>query len=205
MIQQIPLPFKIYPSYASHDFMPVHEQESVLTHLPPSPLHGRGIYVYGSEKSGKTHLAHLFRERGLKMITSIEQALNAKDDVVIDGIKSEIDLFHIINHIFGIGKKAVLFLPFFPDNIALPDLRSRVKLLELTQISPPSQEFMKILFFKHFYDLQIHVSEDAIDFLVLRITRDYKSIHDTAQILNQRSMIEKRPITIPFIKEIFTI
>ncbi len=205
MIEQIPLPFKMPSSYSSHDFMPADEQSAILNYLPPSPIPSRGVYVYGSQKSGKTHLAHLFREKGLQMITSIEAALSAKNDVVIDGIKSEIDLFHIINHIFGISKKVILFLPFFPNDIALPDLRSRVKLLELVQILPPSQEFMKVLFFKQFYDLQIHVSEDVIDFLILRITRDYKNIHDTAQLLNQRSMIEKRSITIPFIKEIFKI
>jgi chromosomal replication initiation ATPase DnaA len=204
MTEQIPLPFKAQISYSIESFIRVLEQDEVLQYLDgASDLPLRGLYVYGPLKSGKTYLAHMFAQKGFKMVSCVEDALLACEDVVINAVTSEIDLFHIINHIFGIPKKVILFLPFYLQDIALPDLRSRLQLLNFIKIKDPSEEFMKILFFKQFSDYQLNVHEEVIDFLILRIPREYKSVYDMVELLNQESIIRKRTITIPFIKDIF--
>lgn len=202
---QIPLPLKHVVSYPVDGFIRVQEQSEALKYydeLPVLPLHG--LYIYGPQKSGKTHLAKLFAHKGIQQIFTIEDALKLERNAValVDNITSETDLFHIVNHIIQISGKIVLFSCFYLEEIKLQDLQSRLKLLKFLEIKSPQEEFMKVLFFKLFSDHQISIQEDVIDFLITRLPRDYQTLHTTVEILNQASISNKRTITIPFVKEI---
>ena len=208
MKMQIPLPLKFEVSYSLEGFIRNLEQEEVLKYYDASldiPIHG--LYIYGLPKSGKTQLAHLFLSQGIREIACVEDVFKVhdKETVLIDNLLSEVDLFHIMNHILSVQGKILLFTSFVPDDIALPDLRSRLKLLKMIQIKNPSQEFMKILFFKQFGDQQITIHEDVIDFLLTRLQREYLVVHQTVEILSQASIINKRSITIPFVKEVLSL
>ncbi len=205
---QIPLPLKSEISYSPEGFIRNLEQEEVLNYYDGSldvPMHG--LYIYGLPKSGKTQLVHLFASQGMKIVSCVEDVFKMKDQgtVLIDNLLSEVDLFHMMNHILSLHGKVLLFTSFIPDEIALPDLRSRLKLLKMIQIKNPSQEFMKILFFKQFGDHQITVHEDVIDFLLTRLQREYGVIYQTVETLSEASTINKRAITIPFVKEILAL
>jgi chromosomal replication initiation ATPase DnaA len=208
MKTQIPLPIKSSISYSIDGFVRVDEQAQILKYyddLSKIPLYG--LYIYGPPKSGKTQLAYLFQHKGIKKISSIEDVfkLQEKEVSFFDDFISEIELFHIVNHIIGLRGKIIIFLPFYPESIILPDLKSRLKLLEIIEIKKPSEEFMKILFFKQFSNHQILVQDDVVDFLITRISREYRVISEFVEILNQESIINKRAITIPFVKEILSL
>jgi chromosomal replication initiation ATPase DnaA len=208
MNTQIPLPIKSCVSYSIDGFVRVSEQSDILKYYDDlSKIPPHGLYIYGPPKSGKTQLAHLFQHKGVKKIASIEDIfkLQEKELVFVDDFISEIDLFHIVNHIIGLRCKILIFLPFYPEMIVLPDLKSRLKLLEIIEIKKTSEEFMKVLFFKQFSNHQILVQEDVVDFLIARISREYSVIAEIVEILNQESIINKRAITIPFVKEILSL
>ena len=63
-------------------------------------------------------------------------------------------------------------------------------------------ELMRILIFKQFSNFSIVISEEVINYLVKILPREVPKILSIISEINQNSLISKRKITIPFIKQI---
>ena len=201
---QIPLPFEDRPSTEGIFFS--QEQQPVWQYFEnfPGSLQGAGIYVFGSLKSGKTHLAQVFIKNGAREILNIDDVfeLSQQEVAVLDSDWSDLDLFQIVNTLLNSKKKFIFFSSQKADDYQLPDLKSRLKILDFKEILNPSEEFMTVLLLKGFADFQIRVDSSVIHFLIHRIERRYDMIDRVIKTLNEASLILKKPITIPLAKEI---
>jgi DnaA family protein len=84
----------------------------------------------------------------------------------------------------------------------LADLSSRINSVNKVDISMIDDELMRILIFKQFSNFSIVISEEVINYLVKILPREVPKILSIISEINQNSLISKRKITIPFIKQI---
>jgi DnaA family protein len=86
--------------------------------------------------------------------------------------------------------------------LSLADLSSRINSVNKVDISMIDDELMRILIFKQFSNFSIVISEEVINYLVKILPREVPKILSIISEINQNSLISKRKITIPFIKQI---
>ncbi|KUO57441.1 MAG: hypothetical protein APF80_01425 [Alphaproteobacteria bacterium BRH_c36] len=140
--------------------------------------------VFGPEGAGKSHLANVWRAktRAERLVAAdaneaAVQAAVAGGKVIVEdldgGISDEAALFHLLN-IARQGRALVLFTSKRAPGeleIALPDLRSRVKAMPMAVIEPPDEALLRAVLVKLFADRQLVVEPDVIGYLVVRMER----------------------------------
>jgi DnaA family protein len=187
------------------------------------------IYVWGETGSGKSHLqqamCHLARENKIsvfylslknfveydpKMLEALDNfALICIDDV--DAIAGNADWEEAVFHFYNrtLEKKHKLFFTAskLPQNIPfkLADLQSRLQWGLLFQLNAlPDQEKCNALKLQAI-NRGINLSNDVIEFLLKRCQRDMHELSRIFDTLDHASIIAKRKITIPFVKEVLGI
>ena len=170
----------------------------------------QNIMLFGPKKSGKSHLASLWKNKNNAIIynNNFSTIMEVKRNVVVDdflGISSEENLFHLINHCklnnlkiyFTTSKKINIY------NFKLKDLYSRLREFLYLEIKSPDDEMCKMLMIKLFSDKQIIIkNKEIFDFIFKRLTRTYFDIYIFIEKLDRLSLEKKRQLTIPLIKEI---
>jgi len=175
------------------------------------------LLLVGEEFSGKTHLALIWKDRAEAEFLNgkqLAEVLNSeiKTHLVIDDIDEltqadEENLFHIFNRCKDAGRYLLMTSkkPVYELGFTLPDLKSRISSSLISSIEQPSEEFLHVMFHKHFLDMQVQVPDRVISYITSRIQRSFKSVYEIAEILNKKSVETKRPISIPFVKEVLQI
>ena len=167
--------------------------------------------IYGPTKSGKTHLGNIWLKKNnalmLKNINTFND-LNFNQNIFIDNFTenlNEENLFHIINHCNNNSLKILLStnLYLYEYNFLLNDLLSRLKTFNFFEIKLPDDDLLINIILKLFNDRQIIVNNiELIPFILKRINRTYKSIHDLIDKIDKLTLEKKRELTIPLIKEL---
>jgi DnaA family protein len=187
------------------------------------------IYIAGPSGSGKTHLMYAAisyfeaRHQGLACYFSMDElARNDDIDVLFEGLDSfslvvlenieswlttkdrEQSLFNLFNHFKMTGQQLLLSSKSVPENLSvvLPDLSSRLKSgLLLTLVSLIDQEKESLL-----RDLAIQkglrLEEEVSSYIIKRSGRNLSELVDVLDTLDQASLVEKRKLTVPFVKKI---
>jgi chromosomal replication initiation ATPase DnaA len=86
--------------------------------------------------------------------------------------------------------------------LALPDLKSRLMAAPAAELGSPDDTLMAVVLTKLFSDRQIFVPQEVIEFILPRIERSFLSLRDIADKIDRRALAEKRPVTVPLVKEI---
>jgi chromosomal replication initiation ATPase DnaA len=168
------------------------------------------IFLFGPKKSGKSHLASLWKEKNnaIEYNNNFTEIIEAKKNVVIDDTltsSSEENLFHLINHC-KLHNLKMYFTSSVDINIydfKFKDLYSRLKEFVYLEINLPDDEMCKMLLVKLFYDKQIIIkNKEIFDFIFKRLNRTYLDIYIFVEKLDRLSLVKKRQLTIPLIKEI---
>lgn len=170
--------------------------------------------IYGEEGSGKTELVNLWKNASYAYKLnnddlndkSIAEILNISANFIIDDIEkitNEESLFHLINELRNSDKFFLITSRKKPSklNFSITDLSSRINSIVSIKIENPDDLMLKALFLKLFTKKQIIVKPEVIDYMVMRIERSFSEVHKIVNSLNQISLLEKKKITIPFIKE----
>ena len=88
-------------------------------------------------------------------------------------------------------------------NFQFNDLPSRLKTFSFLEINNPDDEMLITVLTKLLLDKQFIVnSNDIFEYILRRVERSYKGIHDIVDKLDVLSLEKKRQLTIPLIKEI---
>jgi chromosomal replication initiation ATPase DnaA len=87
------------------------------------------------------------------------------------------------------------------ENWTLPDFISRINATYSVLIKSPDESMIKLLLVKMLSDLQIKVDMAVIDYASVRLQRSFSAVHQFVRDANYYSMVHKRAITIPLIKE----
>ena len=172
------------------------------------------LYLYGPERSGKTHLASIFKENNnAKFINRIEEKdlLNAKNgcSYIIDNLEknSNLDpkmLMHLINEVYS-GSGSILLISNLPPSqikFDIIDLKSRIKSFINVGIDLPNDEVLYSMLIKELDDRKIILSDNLCFYIIKRIPRNYKSILEFSKQLDRISLEIKGQIKLAHIRSL---
>jgi chromosomal replication initiation ATPase DnaA len=171
-------------------------------------------FVAGSQGSGKSHLANVWR---LRSGAGIAAAADLGDEIVaglpdggaivvedIDrGIADEKALFHLLNRARE-SKLSVLITSRTPpgeQEFRVPDLRSRLRALPMVEVQPPDEALLKAVLVKLFDDRQLSVEPQVIDYLSLRMERSMAAASRIVAAVDRLALATHRKVTRPLAAE----
>ncbi len=171
--------------------------------------------VVGPPGSGKTHLVSVWRSRsGAEVV----EAANFAEDAVsrlseagaiavenVDrGVADQRALFHILNVAAEQKLWVLLTSRVAPGelDIALPDLRSRLRAAPVLNISPPDETLLRTLLVKLFADRQLPVDPQVISYLALRIERSTEAAARAVEEIDRLALASRRRVTRALVAEV---
>jgi chromosomal replication initiation ATPase DnaA len=168
----------------------------------------RAVVLTGPAGAGKSHLVEVWRARAAAFAcsgealgeVSVEAALSAGAVAVEDidrGVGDERVLFHLLNLARETRLSLVVTTRLAPGEleIALPDLRSRLRALSMAKIEPPDDALIGALLVKLFADRQLAVAPAVVQFLVARMERSADCARRLVAALDRLALERRRRIT----------
>jgi chromosomal replication initiation ATPase DnaA len=166
------------------------------------------VVVVAPPRSGKTHLANVWRRRSgaarleARSIGEADvQAASACSALLIEdlhaGIGDERALFHLLNLVRE-HKLSMLLTSRVPAgelDVNLPDLRSRLRALPFVTIAPPDEALLKAVLVKHFMDRQLVVEPHVIGHIALHMDRSMEAVAAIVAEIDRAAMSSRRRIT----------
>jgi chromosomal replication initiation ATPase DnaA len=167
-----------------------------------------GAVICGPDGSGKTHLADAWRVRSHAAVidgnalaeTTIELFEHSPALLVEDvdhGISDDRVLFHILNLAREKGKSVLITSATAPGDldIALPDLRSRMRALPLVMIAPPDEALLNAVLIKLFADRQLTVEPHVIAHIALHMERSLAAANRVVAEADRLALARQRRVT----------
>lgn len=151
----------------------------------------RTALLVGPPQSGRSLLARLFVAKS--------------GGAVIDDAdsKPEDDLFHAWNAAQASGKPLLMIaaaaVPLW--DVQLPDLRSRLGATPVAAITGPDIGLCEALLVRGLGQRGLMIGPDVAAYIALRMKREYAQVQDIIRHLDERSLSERRALTLPFVRE----
>ena len=181
------------------------------------------VFLFGEHGTGKSHLlqaaCHEVGQKGLPvvylplteeglmpaMLDGLENmSLIALDDIqeVIGNEKWEYALFNLYNRVRekGVNLLVSSSLPLASLNIKLADLKSRLSWGPTFQLNTLSDKEKIHALQQRAKNRGLVLADEVVTYLLKRSPRDMNSLFSLFEKLDKASMVEKRKLTIPFIK-----
>ena len=215
--RQLGLPLPHQPALGREDFVvsACNARAARLIDDWPDWPFGRAAAIVGPTGSGKSHLARAFASRAGAPVhqartlaalvsSAFDEAAPAR---VIDDVDRGVDEAALL-HLFNATLEAdgfVLLTACTPParwSLALPDLVSRLRVLQVAEIGMPDDAILPALIAKLFADRQLAVGAEAVAYLLARIERSYDAIHAVVEALDRAALSEARAVTIPLIRTV---
>jgi chromosomal replication initiation ATPase DnaA len=217
-MSQLPLPLELphHPALTRSDFLVSDSNAAALGWIDrwpawPSPE----LVLHGPQGCGKTHLVHLWCERAAA-IRLPGPALGAADlqrvltsgcaRIAVDDADraAEQPLLHLYNSCRECGGYLLLTASRSPAawDIALDDLRSRLRAANAAGIGSPDDALLAAVLIKHFSDRELRVAPELIVYLVARIERSLAEAAATVAILDAAALAERLPINIALARKV---
>ena len=166
------------------------------------------MLLVGPEGSGKSHLAAIWAEKaGARMISAhaltaiaVPGALATGALVVEDLKPSDFDdraMFHLLN-LAREDEASVLMTARVPPagfEVALHDLRSRLRAVPTVSLLPPDDQLFRGLIVKFCADRQMSIDETVVSYLTTRIERSYAAARQAIDLLDTEALRLGRPVT----------
>lgn len=227
MPQQIPIQFDLKAEQSFASFYTASHQEIIQQLTDTSSGAGeQQLYLWGKQGAGKSHLlqacclrAHqrkltafyLPLDKSLLPAPDILTGLEAFDLICIDNIEScaansawEIALFNFYNRHRENNHQLIVSADCPPAYLAieLADLKTRMNwglTLKLQELSDAEQIAALTFKAKH---LGFEISPQVGDFLTKHYARDLPALWELLPKLEQATLIAKRKLTVPFLKQV---
>lgn len=181
------------------------------------------VFLFGDSGTGKSHLlqaaCHEIGQKGLPavylpladndlkpaMLDGLENmSLIALDDIqnVIGNEDWEYALFNLYNRVRekGVSMLVSSSLPLASLNIKLADLKSRLSWGPTFQLNALSDKEKIHALQQRAKNRGLVLADDVVAYLLKHSPRDMNSLFALFEELDKASMVEKRKLTIPFIK-----
>lgn len=207
--EQLVLDLSHRPALGAEDFLVSGSNRAAVAMIDRWPEWPHPVFVLcGPSGSGKSHLANVWRLRsGAACITGGDitddrvRVFERSKGVLIEdldrGICDERALFHLINlareHTFTVLVTART--PPGDWEMALPDLRSRLRSAPVATIAAPDDALLKAVLVKLFADRQLAVEPPVIDYLGLHMERSMATAVRLVEDIDQRALQTKRRVT----------
>ncbi|RWX75836.1 hypothetical protein EPK99_19340 [Neorhizobium lilium] len=199
-VEQLPLQFAHDPARSRDDLL-VSERlaaaVSVVDDWPswPSPV----VILAGPVGSGKSHLAHIWRERsGATEIHPLQgsdaSVTAAAGPVLFEDAErrgfDETELFHVINSVRQNGHTLLMTSRMWPISwpVALPDLKSRLKAATVVEIGEPDEDLLAQVIVKLFSDRQLYIDDKLVLYIVNRMERSLGAAQTIVERLDRLAL-----------------
>lgn len=177
------------------------------------------LVLYGPVASGKTHLGAVWAEKSSAICVkssslrfdTVRDIADLSDHIIIEDVddligdrQTETGLFHLYN-IFKEENKTFLITMTEPPihrDFEVKDLASRLRAAPSVAIREPSEDLLGAIMVKSFNDRQLYLGADVLQYILPRIERSFEAVRNLVGEIDRQAMIEKRNVTIPFIREI---
>lgn len=179
------------------------------------------LVLYGPPACGKTHLAAVWGQRAkatsvdlkvlndssVREIAAQSEHLVVEDaDVLIGNVEGEKGLFHLYNVLKEHRRTMLMTLEQPPVRraFALPDLASRLRAAPCVAIREPDETLLSAILVKLFNDRQVRVDEAIIHYILMHMERSFEAARKIVDLADKAALKEKRPVSLPLLKEILT-
>jgi chromosomal replication initiation ATPase DnaA len=204
---QLTLDLAHRPALGAEDFLVSRSNQAacdVIDRWPDWP--SRSVLVVAPPGAGKTHLANVWRLRSgaaafAAAALSEEDVTRARSALLIEdlhaGIGNERALFHLLNLVREHKLSMLLTSRLAPGEmeVALPDLRSRLRALPVVTIDPPDEALLKAVLVKHFADRQLTVEPHVISYIALHMDQSMEAAAAIVADIDRRALASHRKVT----------
>jgi chromosomal replication initiation ATPase DnaA len=205
--EQLPLQFS-HAAARGRDDLLVSERLAAAVSLVdewpnwPSPV----VVLAGPVGSGKSHLAHIWREHaGAVEIhplagSNVSEIASAGPVLFEDADRRGFDdteLFHVINAVRQHGHTLLLTSRLWPISwpVELPDLKSRLKAATVVEIGEPDEELLAQVIIKLFADRQLNIDDKLVGYIVNRMERSLEAAQRVVDQLDRLALARGARIT----------
>lgn len=209
-------------SYDADEYIVLPSNQSVVTQLlaapaPSSPL----TILFGVEKSGKTHLCHLWKQvfsaeflpsKYLKVdeadFPEMAKIVNRSALIIDDIDKKDIcekSIFHLINLAIQ-ANQPLLFTsskPLLLWQVELPDLLSRLTAAKHIEINEPDDLLVEAILIKTFAEKQLNIPNNVIAYILPRMDRSVSAIVKFVDAVDEYALRENKTITRNLVAKMF--
>ncbi len=159
----------------------------------------RFIYLWGAPGSGKSHLLQacndLAHERNL--------SLSVVDDVHTLDEEAQIELFNYFNQLRTAGGILITSGSAAPTQMGLrDDLATRLAWGLVYQLHPLTDEEKAQALKTHARERGMKLPDDVVDYCLRYLRRDLPTLLAVLNALDQWSLVEKKPVTVPMLKKL---
>jgi chromosomal replication initiation ATPase DnaA len=168
----------------------------------------RVMLLAGPEGCGKSHLAAIWAEQAGARSTmahtltaaTVPGTLATGAVVVEDLCPGNFDdraLFHLLNLAREDGAYVLMTSRVAPVamDIALRDLRSRLRAIPVVQLKAPDDQLFRALIVKFCADRQMSIDETVVSYIASRIERSFAAARRTVELLDSEALRLGRPVT----------
>ncbi len=212
---QLAFDLPIRPGMGREDFFVTEANRAALEMVEAWPAGGERsplLVLTGPPGSGKSHLAAIWRERAPALLAGPRDvvaenlpALLSTGRLVVEDMPGdaldETAMFHLVNMAKEGGAAVLLTSREFPSrwNIALPDLRSRLKAAQVAELGQPDDALLRAVLVKLFTDRQLKVGEGVVSYMLSRMERSLAAARELVEEIDRRALEEKANVTRPFV------
>jgi DnaA family protein len=159
----------------------------------------RFIYFWGAAGSGKTHLLNAAKE--LAKASNIH--LVTSDDVNLLNEEAQIALFNTYNQIRAANGVLLASGNASPSQMNLrDDLATRLAWGLTYQLHPLTDEEKAQALQAHALERGMKLPDEVVDYCLRYLRRDLPSLMAILDALDEWSLTEKRPVTVPLLKKL---
>ena len=166
----------------------------------------RSVMVVAPPGAGKTHLANVWRLRSgaaayAAAALSERDVAGASSALLIEdlhaGVGEERALFHLLNLVREHKLSMLLTSRLAPGEleVALPDLRSRLRAVPVVAINPPDEVLLKAVLVKHFADRQLAVEPHVINYIALHMEQSMEAAAAIVGEIDAQALASHRKVT----------
>jgi DnaA family protein len=163
----------------------------------------RFIYLWGSHGSGKSHLlqacAELARQHQVHLVTA--------ENVQLLSEEQQIDLFNTYNQLradtSAHGGVLLASGDAAPAQMGLrDDLATRLSWGLVYQLHPLTDEEKSQALRTHAQERGMKLPEEVVDYCLRHLRRDLPTLIATLDALDEWSLTEKKPVTVPMLRKL---
>lgn len=195
-MQQLPLGISTAAEPAFDNFVAGRNAEALarVRELAEGGLRERIVYLWGEAGSGRTHL--------LRAAARSNASLVVVDDVHLLDAAGQRALFVAINDARDGGATVLAAGDRPPAQLTLrEDLRTRLAWGLVYQLAPLGDDD-KAEHLKAVAAVRgLQLSDDIVAYLLTRLPRDMASLQSIMEVLDRYSLMRKRPLTLPLVRE----
>jgi chromosomal replication initiation ATPase DnaA len=204
------------PALGAEDFLVSAANQAAVDMIDLWPAWSHwAIIVAGPARAGKTHLANVWRLKS-GAVSLAAQSLSEQDIAALketgavlvedlhEGVGDERVLFHLLNLVREHRMSMLLTSRAAPGElqVALPDLRSRLRSLPVVAIAPPDDQLLKAVLVKHFSDRQLLVEPHIINHIALHMERSMEAAQRIVTEIDHHALASRRKVTRALVAEI---